>query len=90
MLRIFRTIRAAALAGDVEALRRTHSLLLHTAPPFWQGRYQKQWQLVLLCRICLTHGKQRLDAYHSLLPLLLDPAHELTREITLFLSSVMP
>jgi hypothetical protein len=86
MMRFFHLIREAALEGDVETLRRIHVLLLNTMPHFWQGRYEKQLQLILLCRFCLAHGRQRDRVYHELVPLLHDYAHELTREISIFLA----
>ncbi len=87
MMRTFRLIQEAAVGGDRETLQRIHLLLMNTMPPFWQGRHEKQIQLILLCRFCLGTREERNIIYHELLTHLHDYAHELTREITAFLAN---
>jgi hypothetical protein len=90
MIRAFYNIRYAYTVAGAAELRRIQRILVSTRPNFWSPRWEKYKQLILLCEVCLTTGAERTYAYHQLLPLLHDESHELTREITLFLSSILP
>lgn len=86
MMAIFQAIRAATARGDLETVRAVLNSLQDSYPDLWSRQYTKHNQLVALCRLIVAPTPiEKTRTYYTLLPLLEDETHELTREIVTFL-----